>query len=514
MSIHPKLLLSIGLALLVYNAALANTPVMAEELLSILRQRAPATTDEYSTTLASLCKAKVFINRRSVPTAQTESFPFVVIPSRELIVHYRAGATPAEFIRGTVERKRNSVLNYVVLEITDNNVLAVLERIKRTPGVEDFEPRCVSKPDESVDVSCTDNPLNPYVGPVYQPKRAPSYCEKLDHGQFENRRLIGLFDVKRNVPIHGPPLVTVLDSGFNPQHRTISSSLALARFGTQETAAWNYCTQTSQVDNHHAPQQLAHGTNMAGLIAGRCRTTEEETDAMPAGISNSGRVFLSQVFRPNSGPLISYDVFADAIVDAKLMGAKVISASISFGKDNEFGLQVIRRALELVQDSAVFIAGPGNPMPSSASPDYPAAFDLPHVVAVQEAGVFLNGDYLITNMSSWPDRLDLGAPVQPKLYTGPGVRQNPTALGNSSGIALVAGAAALLLSQAPSDCRQLSPRGVATLLRSKGTLYQLLPNRETNRCGRHLGLRFLNEPGLAEMCANAEHLAPDTLCLR
>ncbi|MEM7066826.1 MAG: S8 family serine peptidase [Cyanobacteria bacterium P01_B01_bin.77] len=397
---------------------------------------------------------------------------------------------------GTDQIKVNSVLNHVVLDLPKRHPNKAYNRIKQLENVEWVDSYCVSLDRASDSAAgeakkCKFGPSTPGEMLVQPARKNTSTrlpecdCKEKSSCSCTVRDVIGLNYISQPSIVNKPPLVAVLDEGVNLENTCIKQALGNVKINDNIVNSWNYCTQSSQVTD------WGHGTAMAKIIAGE---SSNLSDCGLPGVSQGARFFSAQVYESEE-IFVDFLVIADAISDAVAFGAKVINASFMFCKrssngdenpeceENKTGLLAIEDALNQASDKAVFVTGVQGADVSTDNPVYPAAFDLPNVLAVQAASWNPQKKIMTTEVGGWPLRVDIGVPETINGAT-PGV---------SNAIAIMSGSVALLLSH--EQCAELKPAQIIEIFRRESANEKWVDRirRYTNRSTGYLDLRFLQD---------------------
>ncbi len=180
-----------------------------------------------------------------------------------------------------------------------------------------------------------------------------------------------------------------------------------------------------------------HGTHVAGTVA----AAGDDGYGVP-GMAFDARIMAIKLLDPSGGGG-SYQA-AEAIRYAVDSGADVINASWgSYG----YSSAVIQAVQYANSRGVVFVAAAGNEgSDNDQTPLYPASYDVPNVIAVAASD---RRDRLASFSNTGASRVDLAAPGVQIVSTWPGGGWEYLD-GTSMASPMVAGAAALLVSAAPS----------------------------------------------------------------
>ena len=224
-------------------------------------------------------------------------------------------------------------------------------------------------------------------------------------------------------------VVAVVDSGISADHQDLTASLVPGH---------NFIT-----DNADTRDEYGHGTQVAGIIAGRYNE-----ESLSGGVAPFTRLMPLKVLDANGEGTVA-DV-AEAVIFAADSGTRVINLALGTYVDSG----VLRAAVEYAAARQVLvIAAAGNN--GADEPAYPAAY--PQTLAVGAVDQFLN-PCAFSNRAAY---LDVAAPGKEILTTSlDGGRQELT--GTSAAAAHVSGLAALLLAVEPD----LSPENFQSLVRA------------------------------------------------
>ncbi|MEV0536395.1 S8 family serine peptidase [Kitasatospora sp. NPDC050463] len=188
---------------------------------------------------------------------------------------------------------------------------------------------------------------------------------------------------------------------------------------------------------------VGHGTFLATLLAGR-----RPSDGGPAGLAPEATVLAVRV--TDDAGTTTADLVAQGIRAAADGGARVAV----IGSPAPAPSQALAEAVEYAAAKGVLLVGPTGPDGQSAKGAvYPTGY--PGVLAVASigpsgapSGASVSGDAVSGGAATAGVRVDLAAPGEGLQAAGPG-GGHFTASGPSGAAALVAGAAALLLSREP-----------------------------------------------------------------
>lgn len=192
----------------------------------------------------------------------------------------------------------------------------------------------------------------------------------------------------------------------------------------------------------------AHGTAVAGLIAGRGSPADPE---QVAGLApQAALIDIRVATRPDD---VSPDEIADGIMQAFVAGARIINVSLASSTPNA---QLRQAVAYVLARGCLVVASAGD----TGMPEYPA--DYPGVLAVGEAG---QNSHPLTSLTEF-GAYAIYAPGTDLYSTAPPGRSGASAgyarhlQGSDYATAFVSAAAALLLSADP----RLSPQDAGELL--------------------------------------------------
>jgi subtilisin family serine protease len=185
-----------------------------------------------------------------------------------------------------------------------------------------------------------------------------------------------------------------------------------------------------------------HGSHVAGIVG-----AEGDNGVGVAGVSWRVRL-MALKFLDGNGEGNTADA-ANAIDYAVDHGARVVNASWGGPAFSQTLYEAVQRAADR---GVVFVAAAGNEgNDSDASPDFPAAFDLPNVISVAASD---RNDQLLPYSNYGHGSVDIAAPGD-DIYSTVPPEVDPSGYANFSGTSMaspsVAGAAALYLSHAPGS---------------------------------------------------------------
>jgi subtilisin family serine protease len=182
-----------------------------------------------------------------------------------------------------------------------------------------------------------------------------------------------------------------------------------------------------------------HGTHVAGIIGAKGNNTLGVT-----GVNWDAKL-IALKFLNADGEGNTADA-ANAIDYALDHGARVINASWGGPAFSMALFQAVKRAGE---KGALVVAAAGNDgQNADASPDFPAAFELPNVISVAASD---RSDKLLDFSNYGAHSVDLAAPGDDIYSTVPGSAGYESFSGTSMATPFVSGAAALYLSRAPQS---------------------------------------------------------------
>lgn len=261
-------------------------------------------------------------------------------------------------------------------------------------------------------------------------------------------------------------IVAVIDSGVDSTHPLLAPQMWTnpgESGGGKETNGvdddgnglvddvhgWNFGEFNSDISDSY---QVAHGTHVAGVIAGQAG--DDDFTGVAPNAKIMGLKFIDDFGTGPIGAAIS------SINYAQVHGAKVINASWG-GRACSTLLK--EEIVKVTQAGVVFVAAAGNSgLDLNAVPEWPAAFIVPGKLTVGSIGE--NG--FLSFFSNYGRLVDLAAPGDEILSTVPsGPGEAPGKLfamrGTSMAAPFVSGVAALMLSYNPS----LGPVDVANLIK-------------------------------------------------
>ncbi|MBI3961534.1 MAG: S8 family peptidase [Deinococcus sp.] len=241
--------------------------------------------------------------------------------------------------------------------------------------------------------------------------------------------------------------IAVVDTGFDLSHPDLSGSAVGG-------SAINFSDEGSQNDITDlftmSEEVIGHGTGVAALALAR----RNETGVV--GIAPGAS--LIPIKACNADGECTTPAVAASICHALNQGAEVINLSLGGKQPSVLVQEAIQEALER---GVVVVAAAGNEGDLGSSPHFPAAFDLPGLIAV---GATENSGWFRAFFSNRGSYLDLMAPGSTVISAAPD-SQYEFFDGTSFATPFVSGAAALLLSQNPG----LTPAQVESTLESAAT---------------------------------------------
>lgn len=227
-------------------------------------------------------------------------------------------------------------------------------------------------------------------------------------------------------------------------YENTGDTYSLSLYETSEDTSvhgWNFVADNSIVYEESLGFDQAHGTHVAGIIAGL-------SDADPALYENRDDVQIMVLKVFENGNAYTSDII-EAITFADDHGAKIINCS--------WGSTLYNRALyEAMQNSsALFVCAAGNArLNLEETPVYPASFDLDNVISV--GGI--NADGGLSYFSNYGTAsVDIGALSRDITSTIPIVGYGKQT-GTSMAAGVVSGAAAALLSDSTLTVLELKER--------------------------------------------------------
>ena len=475
-------------ALLATHLLMSHVPVYALEQVNDEEFKLDETSvksHEMADSLADKCPKFVWFDGKKLPF-KARANGQVIIKLKDKVRFGESNDQGAYFKlpEGATSLYYNNQLNYVLAQLGDEkSAVANYESLERNDSIEWVDPHCVSDrriKSERVVQACVefqgqDRSLPSMLWTPLKP-RSPPPVLTTQRADFIVRNALGYFEIDQSREVNPPPVVAILDNGFAVNKMSIKDTLATLRINGTETPSWNYCTEKFEVNKRD------HGTKMAEIIAGDC-----DDEACAPGISQGARIFLSQII-DSSGDFISLRSIADAMNDASILGANIISMSFSFGETSicdaseVCGLRLIEEAIKIAKNKVLFVTGSGDQHASTLNPEYPVGFEYENVIAVQNAS-WENG-VVITDRLGWPERLELAAPNKLKRSGNAGV---------STGIAVVAGTAALMMSK--QEHRNKSPKELKEILMANVSRenWSMPTHSKSNLSGGYLDLSFLHE---------------------
>lgn len=237
-------------------------------------------------------------------------------------------------------------------------------------------------------------------------------------------------------------LVAVSDTGFTFDHPDLEEEIwtnpnEIPNNGIDDDRngfiddvhGWNFAQ-----GNNSPIDQNQHGTHVSGIIG-----AQGNNSIGTVGINWNVSIMPVQFLDANGSGTTDHGI--ETILYATRNGARIINASWG-GADNS---QALRDAIQYAnQHGTLFVVAAGNNSgDNDTQPTYPAAFDLPGLVAVASSSA-------VGTLSSFSNygqtRVALAAPGSDILSTLPGARWGRLS-GTSMASPMVAGVAALILSK-------------------------------------------------------------------
>ncbi|MDR1440079.1 MAG: S8 family serine peptidase, partial [Clostridiales bacterium] len=191
-----------------------------------------------------------------------------------------------------------------------------------------------------------------------------------------------------------PVLVAVLDTGVDVGHADLAGFL---------TEGFNVMAGDSGVYDGSRPMAYAHGTHVAGIIAGAAAGRGAAVEILPIQVFENGAAYTS-------------DIVA-GIAYAEEHGASIVNCSFGTAAENPALYEAIR------DSGMLFVCAAGNSRKNmEVAPSYPAAYDLPNVISVAS----VNGDGGFSYFSNYGETaVDLAAPGRSIMSALPENRTGP-----------------------------------------------------------------------------------------
>ncbi|WP_212648425.1 S8 family peptidase [Deinococcus hopiensis] len=216
--------------------------------------------------------------------------------------------------------------------------------------------------------------------------------------------------------------IAVLDTGVT-QQRHLGQNLLPGYDFVEEDAA-----PDDAFDNPQTPGQDGHGTPVAVLAAGADFGVAPQAQILPIRIGDAqGQVLASQAVRGVCFAL-------------KNVPPKHLVLNLSFGGDTP--TQGLKSVLAYALEQQVLVAAAAGNQGSNGPTHYPAAFDLPGLVAVGALQVLPTGEWRPASFSTRGTYVDIAAPGQGVASSSP-TNTVGSYEGTSFSTPLVAGALAL-----------------------------------------------------------------------
>jgi len=248
------------------------------------------------------------------------------------------------------------------------------------------------------------------------------------------------------------PVVAVQDAGFLLTHIDLVG---------QTSGTWDYADNDSNPEVVSAASVPAHGTFIAGIVAGK-----DDNDVGRVGLIPSGKLNLEKIADSSGAFYFSYAISAMADIAEGDLGIKVLNYSIAGSSDNSG----FRDAVAGLGDAGILLVAAAANCSSADCPEadndsnpvYPANYStsMAHVVSVAGS---TRDDALNPYSHYGASSVDLAAPGVDICSLGVDSDTDTfSAAGTSYATPLVAGAAALLWGAFP----ELSPLEVRRVLRA------------------------------------------------
>jgi hypothetical protein len=238
-------------------------------------------------------------------------------------------------------------------------------------------------------------------------------------------------------------IVAVIDTGIDITHNDLSDKIwtntaEIAGNGVDDDGngyvddvnGWNFFSNNNVVYDASLGLDQAHGTHIAGIIAGKSNadaaltTNQSNVVIMPIKVFEGGVAYTSDIIK--------------SIQYADKMGAKIINCSFGCSENN----LALKEAMQ--DSSALFVCAVGNSNSNiDNTPIYPAAFGLDNIISVAS----VNADGGLSYFSNYgQNSVDIAALGRNIESTYPN-NQRGLFSGTSEAAAVVSGGAARVLSQ-------------------------------------------------------------------
>ncbi len=249
-------------------------------------------------------------------------------------------------------------------------------------------------------------------------------------------------DEQKNLTESNEIIVAVIDTGIDITNSELAPSIwtnpneledgndADANSFVGDIHGYNFIDKNGIVNNPQWGIDRAHGTHIAGIIAGKSsadpllRLNENNIKIMPLRVFSEGKASTSKII--------------EAIEYAKKMNVSVINCSFGSGENNIALKEAIENAPEIL-----FVCAAGNGRVNlDETPIYPAAYDLPNVISVTSANVDGGLSYFSNFGQNSVDIAACGKEIESTFPNN----ERGTITGTSMSAAVVTGAAALIKS--------------------------------------------------------------------
>ena len=219
--------------------------------------------------------------------------------------------------------------------------------------------------------------------------------------------------------------VAVVDSGV-AEHPDLDNNV-VARVSVNEDGTWGNL-------------EVAHGTHVAGIVA-----AEMGNKIGGAGIAPEAKIYGVRVFKGETGNITDIIIGINIVLEAKnttYPNLKVMNMSLG---GPEYSVSYEDKIREAVDAGITVVASMGNNGSNIRS--YPAAFDIPGVIAVQSSNKVNTMSYF-SNYGAWADVTAPGSYILSTLFNASGATYGQMS-GTSMAAPVVSGLCALYLSVYP-----------------------------------------------------------------